>query len=166
MQRYLMRSCVMVSAVMLLCAGLVGCGQQASITSGSQGGEKPASEASQSTTQYMSVADLNEKLGAGNYVLMDVRKADDFNKAHIPGAISVDMDAAKNGDMEKGKETMRAALQKVDQKPIVLICYSGKSYAEASTKVLHDLGYDMTKVYTLEGGMKSWDKEFPDKHEK
>ena len=31
---------------------------------------------------------------------------------------------------------------------LVIICYSGKSYAQATTNVLSALGYDMSKVYT------------------
>ena len=33
---------------------------------------------------------------------------------------------------------------------LVVICYTSKSYAQATTNVLSALGYDMSKVYTLE----------------
>ena len=39
---------------------------------------------------------------------------------------------------------------------LVLICYSGKTYAQAGTNVLSVIGANMDNVLTLEGGMKAW----------
>ena len=107
--------------------------------------------------QYITVADAAKVLGDENYVFFDVRKADDHAKATIPGAASHDMDAAKGGDFAHGVATMQLATRGLD-KNIVVICYSGKSYAQATTNVLSALGYDMSKVYTLEGGYKAWEE--------
>lgn len=38
----------------------------------------------------------------------------------------------------------------------MLICYSGKTYAQAGTNVLSVIGANMDNVLTLEGGMKAW----------
>lgn len=38
----------------------------------------------------------------------------------------------------------------------MLICYSGKTYAQAGTNVLSVIGANMDDVFTLEGGMKAW----------
>ena len=38
----------------------------------------------------------------------------------------------------------------------MLICYSGKTYAQAGTNVLSAIGANMDNVFTLEGGMKAW----------
>jgi len=94
-------------------------------------------------------------VGDENYVFFDVRKAEDSAKATIPGAAAHDMDAAKEGDFAHGVATMQLATRGLD-KNIILVCYSGKRYAQASTNVLSALGYDMSKVFTLEGGMKAW----------
>lgn len=152
----------LVLVMMLAMATLFGCGQQQAPAPEKQSTAQAAAEV---PTQYMTAQDLNSKLGDKTYKLLDVRKAEDFQKSHIPGAISADMDAAKNGDMAKGVETMKNTVG-TSTDNLVLICYSGKSYAEASTKALREMGYDMTKVYTLEGGMKAWDKDFSDKLEK
>ena len=85
----------------------------------------------------------------------DVRKADDHKAGHIKGSLSYDMDAAKEGDFNAGLATMMEATKDLD-KNIVVICYSGKRYAQATTNALSALGYDMSKVFTLEGGMKAW----------
>ena len=100
-------------------------------------------------------------------LLVDVRKVADYDQGHIEGAITADMDAAKNGDMANGEATMKEALTEAtgsengDGMKIVLICYSGNAYAEAATKVLDAINADMSNVYTLQGGMKEWDAQYP-----
>ena len=111
--------------------------------------------------QYMSVEDASTHLGEEGYTFLDVRKAEDYNTSHIPGAVGADMDAAKNGDFNAGVSTMQVATRDLDD-TLVVICYSGKSYAQATTNVLSALGYDMSKVYTLEGGFKAWTEAYPD----
>lgn len=111
--------------------------------------------------QYMSVEDAANVLGTDGYLFLDVRKAADYDTSHIPGAVSADMDAAKNGDFDAGVATMQAATDGVDD-TLIVICYSGKSYAQATTNVLSALGYDMSKVYTLEGGFTAWTETYPD----
>ena len=114
--------------------------------------------------QYMAQDELDAVLGDEGYLVVDVRKAADYETAHIPGAISADMDAAVNGDTAAGVETMTAATKDVDD-TLVLVCYSGKKYAQAATNALSQIGYDMSKVYTLEGGFNAWteglSKEYP-----
>ena len=39
---------------------------------------------------------------------------------------------------------------------------SGKRYAQAATNALSAIGYDMSKVYTLEGGFTAWSEKFPE----
>lgn len=111
--------------------------------------------------QYMTVEDAATHIGEEGYVFFDVRKAADYALGHIPGAVSHDMDAAKEGDFNAGVGVMKMATRGLDSN-IVLVCYSGKRYAQASTNVLSALGYDMSKVYTLEGGFTAWSETYPD----
>ena len=104
---------------------------------------------------YIAPADALAVLEDDSYVFFDVRKADDHKAGHIKGSLSYDMDAAKEGDFNAGLATMMEATKDLD-KNIVVICYSGKRYAQATTNALSALGYDMSKVFTLEGGMKAW----------
>ena len=110
--------------------------------------------------QYKTPAEALELLGNEDYVFFDVRKAADYETAHIPGAKSYDMDAAKEGNFEAGVARMQVATRGLD-KNIIVICYSGKRYAQATTNVLSALGYDMTKVFTLEGGFTAWSETYP-----
>ena len=98
--------------------------------------------------QYITVEDASANLESDDYTFIDVRKAEDYATSHIPGAISADMDAAKNGDFDAGVATMQEVLNSGVDNNLVLICYSGKTYAQATTNVLSALGYDMSKIGT------------------
>lgn len=123
---------------------------------------EPAIELTQTTMKYTTVDEAKGLVGNDAYLFVDVRKAADFETGHIDGAISADMDAAKNGDNAAGVNTMKAALKDATgsetgaDKKLILVCYSGNSYAQAATNVLAYLGANMDNVTTLEGGMKAW----------
>ena len=105
--------------------------------------------------KYMTGEELSEVLGQEGYLVLDVRKAADYETSHIPGAVSADMDAAVNGDTEAGIETMTAATEGVDD-TIVLVCYSGKKYAEKATSLMEQMGVAPGNIFTLEGGQNGW----------
>ncbi|MCD8316310.1 MAG: rhodanese-like domain-containing protein, partial [Eggerthellaceae bacterium] len=54
--------------------------------------------------QYITVDELQEAIADGeeDLVMFDCRQASDFDAGHIEGSISVDLDAAVNGDYEAG----------------------------------------------------------------
>ena len=143
----------------LMAAGLLaGCGQNNTSSGGNSSVAPPEKDVEM---QYISVEDATQVLDDGGYLFLDVRKAADYATSHIPGAVGVDMDAAKNGDFNAGVSAMQSVAQNSD-KNLVIICYSGKTYAQATTNVLSALGYDMSKVYTLEGGFTAWTETYPD----
>ena len=111
--------------------------------------------------QYITLEDAKAKLEDDSYVFFDVRKAADSSTKTIPGAQAWDMDAAKEGDAEAGKATMTEATKDLD-KNIIIVCYSGKRYAQATTNALSAIGYDMSKVFTLEGGFTAWSETYPE----
>lgn len=125
---------------------------------GNQTTEEAANE-----MQYMTVEETKDAIESGSdeYVFLDVRTDENYEKGHVDGFISADMDAAnKEGDMADGVEEMTDALgtdQPSNDKTYVLMCNSGKSYAQAGTDVLIDeMGVDPAKIYTIEGGMEAW----------
>ena len=81
--------------------------------------------------QKMSAADLEANLDNEDYLVVDVRKAADYDAGHIPGAISADLDAAVNGDNATGVASLTAALLEAtgsengEGKTMALVCYSG-----------------------------------------
>ena len=126
------------------------------------GASAPAAEAPADVAmQYIKADEAKELLNSDEYVFFDIRKAADSSANSIPGAQAWDMDAAKEGDAEAGKATMTEATKGLDKK-IILVCYSGKRYAQAATNALAAIGYDMSKVYTLEGGFTNWSEVLPE----
>ncbi len=82
----------------------------------------------------------------GDYIILDVRRADEFAEGHIPGAINV-----ANEDIGAGHPAELPDLDRV----IYVYCRSGRRSKEASSK-LAALGY--TNIYEC-GGIMDWDGE-------
>lgn len=82
----------------------------------------------------------------GNYIILDVRRADEFAEGHIPRAINV-----ANEDIGFGQLSELPDLDQV----IFVYCRSGRRSKEASAK-LAALGY--TNIYEF-GGILDWDGE-------
>ena len=82
----------------------------------------------------------------GNYIILDVRRADEFAEGHIPGAINV-----ANEDIGAIQPSELPDLSQI----IFVYCRSGRRSKEASAK-LAALGY--TNIYEF-GGILDWDGE-------
>ena len=151
-----MKKLISMLLVLVMALGLVACGAPAA--------EAPAATeaaAENYPMQYIKAEDAKELLDDDAYVFFDIRKTADSDANSIPGAQHWDMDAAKEGDAEAGKATMTEATKDLD-KQIILVCYSGKRYAQAATNALNAIGYDMSKVWTLEGGFTNWSEVLPE----
>lgn len=146
-----------ISLIILASMLLVGCAGTATKT------EEATAE---NQMQYVKAEDVKKDIeGDGQYLLLDVRKLEDYDKGHIKGSFASDMDKAnKEGDKEDGVAKMKATLKEAtgsetgkDDTKVVLVCYSGKSYAQAATDALVTIGFNKDNIYTLEGGMKDWE---------
>ena len=150
-----MKKIISLLLVIVMALSLVACGASAPAAT-----EAPAAD-NNVPMQYIKHDEAKELLNSDEYVFFDIRKAADSSANSIPGAQAWDMDAAKEGDAEAGKATMTEATKGLDKK-IILVCYSGKRYAQAATNALSAIGYDMSKVYTLEGGFTNWSEVLPE----
>jgi len=83
---------------------------------------------------------------SGDYIILDVRRADEFAGGHIPGAINV-----ANEDIGEEQPVELPDLDRV----IFVYCRSGRRSKEASAK-LAALGY--TSIFEF-GGILDWDGE-------
>ena len=83
---------------------------------------------------------------AGDYIILDVRRADEFAEGHIPGAINI-----ANEDIGDSKPEALADANQV----IYVYCRSGRRSKEASAK-LAALGY--TNIVEC-GGILDWTGE-------
>ncbi|MBQ7896000.1 MAG: ABC transporter substrate-binding protein [Oscillospiraceae bacterium] len=155
-----MRKIVSLLLVAVMVLAMAACGSSAPAANETPAAA-PEAPAADVAMQYKTPAEAKELLNNDAYVFFDLRKAADSSAATVPGAQAWDMDKAKEGDVEYGKKTMKEATKGLD-KEIVLVCYSGKRYAQAATNALSAIGYDMSKVWTLEGGFTAWSETYPE----
>ncbi len=80
-------------------------------------------------------------------LLLDVREADEFATMHAPNAKLVSL-----GQIPERIHEISA----YKNKPIVVVCRSGKRSAKA-VKLLQDAGF--TQVSNVNGGMNAWENE-------
>lgn len=170
-----MKKLAIVALTLALAGGvLTACGSDnSSAPNASNGSNEPAAQSTEQTDvemKYLAPADVKASLDAKDdkYLIVDVRKAADYDAKHIPTAVGIDMDAAKEGDLAAGETAMKEGLKEATgsetggDAQIVLVCYSGARYAQAATNVLSNLGANLDNVTTLEGGMKAWEASYAD----
>lgn len=87
---------------------------------------------------------LIERVANNEWLLIDVRSAQEFADGHIPGAVNMPHDNINDyiADLEGHKD-----------KPIIIYCRSGRR-AQLAMKVLQDM--DFSEVMHLEGDMLGW----------
>lgn len=109
--------------------------------------EESPDETSQKTYQSISQDEAKKIMETDtNYIIVDVRRPDEFETGHIPGAICI-----LNEEIDTEKP---AQLQDLEQ-TILVYCRSGRRSKEASQK-LADMGY--TNIYEF-GGIIDWTGE-------
>lgn len=114
--------------------------------------------------QYITPEQVKDGMSSTeDYVLLDLRKVADYEAGHINGAVSSDLDSTiANNDDETSISNIKTALTDAtgsedgSGKKLVLLCYSGKKYAEAGHRLLNEIGVDNSRVFILEGGYKAW----------
>jgi len=91
--------------------------------------------------------ELKDLMDKGKVKVVDVRRAEDYEIAHIPSAISIPCDELdKNLDKLSKDETT------------VVYCYNRECHLGAKAGlILADYGYP---VMLLEGGFKTWTEDF------
>ena len=112
------------------------------------------------TDNYISAENL--KKAAADYVILDVRAKDDYDDAHIAGAISTPVDI-KSADVDETIKNIVA--DKGTDKKYALICYSGNKYAQKASSDLRACNVNNDNIVTLggdqgkkskNGGMIAW----------
>lgn len=114
---------------------------------------------SQDAENYADIAGVKAALADDNSVVLDARKAADYEDAHIAGAVSADMDGyvGKSITEAASDANVKAVVDKYGaSKKYVLICYSGNRYAKAARRVLMNNGVKSSNITILTGGMGAW----------
>lgn len=103
------------------------------------------SEVLQKGCEALSVEEFETRRQQKNVLVLDVRKADDFAKAHIPGSLFIGLD----GQFAPWVGTLITDIGR----PLLLITPQGRE--EETVMRLSRVGYDNCIGY-LKGGMESW----------
>ena len=134
-----MRKNIFVILAMIMILGLVGCGKDAAA-----GQAQNVNEASYTQISMDEAVIMMEE--ETDYIIVDVRRPDEFADKHIPNAINVPNETIGEDEIPE--------LPNKDQ-IILVYCRSGNRSKQASKK-LAALGY--TKVYEF-GGINDWKGE-------
>lgn len=142
-----------------------------SILTGGMGAWRSAGEALDHYN-YTNAATTFDKLKDSSYVILDARKAADYDNGHIAGAVSASVDGyiAEGGNKDEAAANVKAVVDKYGKdKKYIVICYSGNRYAKVATGLLMNNGIKNANIQTLggddskqsaAGGMKAWNAKY------
>ena len=142
-----------------------------SILTGGMGAWRSAGEALDHYN-YTNADTTFSKMKDSSYVILDTRKAADYDNGHIAGAVSADVDGIVSGSSkDAAAANVKAAVDKYGKdKKYIVICYSGNRYAKVATGLLMNYGIKNANIQTLggddsqrsdAGGMKAWNAKYP-----
>ncbi len=150
-------------AVLVLVPSLAACTPAATTTTaaGTSAGTTTAAAAPAEMTR-VKADDVVATIDDEGYKWIDLRKSADVEKSTVKNAVPADLSVVVEGnDVEAGKAALEEAIGDFDGN-LVLVCYTGNKYAQAATDALNSLGYDLSKVVTLEDGFKGLEKSHPE----
>ena len=121
---------------------------------------------------YTNAETTFSKMKDSSYVILDARKAADYDNGHIAGAVSADVDGIVSGsNKDEADANVKAVVDKHGKdKKYIVICYSGNRYAKAATGLLKNNGVENANIETLggddsmrsnAGGMRAWNAKYP-----
>lgn len=113
------------------------------------------------------------KMKDSSYVILDARKAADYDNGHIAGAVSADVGYYidnKYSSKDAAAANVKAVVDKYGKdKKYIVICYSGNRYAKVATGLLMNNGIKNANIQTLggddsqqskTGGMQAWNAKY------
>lgn len=119
---------------------------------------------------YTNAETTFSKMKDSSYVILDARNVADYEKGHIAGAVSADVDGIFSGNKDAAAANVEAAVDKYGKdKKYIVICYTGNKYAKAATGLLKNNGVENANIETLggddsmrsaAGGMKAWNAKY------
>lgn len=119
---------------------------------------------------YTNAETTFSKMKDSSYVILDARKVADYEKGHIAGAVSADVDGIFSGNKDAAAANVEAAVDKYGKdKKYIVICNTGNKYAKAATGLLKNNGVENANIETLggddsmrsaAGGMKAWNAKY------
>ena len=143
-----------------------------SILTGGMGAWRSAGEALDHYN-YTNADTTFSKMKDSSYVILDARKAADYDDGHIAGAVSAEVGYYidnKYSSKDAAAANVKAVVDKYGKdKKYIVICYSGNRYAKVATGLLMNSGIKNANIQTLggddsqqsaAGGMKAWNAKY------
>ena len=143
-----------------------------SILTGGMGAWRSAGEALDHYN-YTNADTTFSKMKDSSYVILDARKAADYDDGHIAGAVSADVGYYIDNKYSSKDDAEAKVKDVVDKygkdKKYIVICYSGNRYAKVATGLLMNSGIKNANIQTLggddsqqsaAGGMKAWNAKY------
>lgn len=133
-------------AILVSAAMLAGCTAGGDLTQATQSAAAETQLAESAPYQTVTPDEARALIGREGVLLLDVRTQEEYDEAHIEGAVLVPYDALPDNlkNLPEDKDTV-----------IIVYCRSGRRSAIAA-QTLTDMGY--TQVFDL-GGIQSWPYE-------
>lgn len=97
--------------------------------------------------KVISVEEVREAMGNGEFQLIDVRTIEEFGEGHLKNAKNI---CVTDDDFKE-----KVAKLNRDE-PVYLYCRSGKRSARAG-EILREMGF--TEIYDMDGGILKWNEE-------
>ncbi len=97
--------------------------------------------------KVISVEEVREAMGNGEFQLIDVRTIEEFGEGHLKNAKNI---CVTDDDFKEKVEKLNR------NEPVYLYCRSGKRSARAG-EILREMGF--TEIYDMDGGILKWNEE-------
>ena len=103
------------------------------------------------TLNNLSAQAFKEKVAAGEAIVVDVRKLEEYKEMHLPNALHIDYFEAAFWDK---------MMQLDKTKDILVYCRSGRRSIRVCT-LMKNGGFEEAKIFNLNGGIIEWLEAFP-----
>lgn len=97
--------------------------------------------------KVISVEEVREAMGNGEFQLIDVRTIEEFGEGHLKNAKNI---CVTDDDFKEKVAKLNR------NEPVYLYCRSGKRSARAG-EILREMGF--TEIYDMDGGILKWNEE-------
>lgn len=109
-------------------------------TGGAQDGQKAVKEVEAEEARVI----IEEKKGSTEFVILDVRTAEEYSGGHIEGAANIDVKS----------ESFKEEVGKLDKSKTYLVhCRTGRR-SETAVKAMEEMGF--TDIYWMQDGIVGW----------
>jgi thiosulfate sulfurtransferase len=96
--------------------------------------------------QELNWQEADDLLAKGNVIVLDVRAKESYDKAHIPGAIHLNMQSVADFCKRPDRE----------EQAVLTYCYHGISSQSVAQHLIQN---GFTRVYSLKGGFEEWNTQ-------